>query len=314
MIATGSSWAADGFSVYAALGGAVATAHVVTPERVLDGLPDGDVRGARLRGVPGRRGVRGAGAGAGPAGHVPLAVRRRRAAARRDARGVRRCARGSPRPAWRRRRCRRRRGARRRARSCSSRSAAPTTRCTTRSIEDPGRRRGRLPRRRLRRARILADAIFDGHRLAREIDRPDDVALPGARRRIGRRRGRTQAATRDARPLPDIAPAGSAPRRPASLTSRSRRSGTPARWTRDETRDLARSVRATRTLTLPRAPRPARASAASARPAPAATARLPPSTGHRGAGHERRVVGQQERDGGGDLGRLRAALHHLQRR
>ena len=42
VIATGSSWAADGFSVHAALGGA-GDARVVTPERVLGGLPDGDV-------------------------------------------------------------------------------------------------------------------------------------------------------------------------------------------------------------------------------------------------------------------------------
>ena len=33
--------------------------------------------------------------------------------------------------------------------------------------------------------RILADAIFDGHRLAREIDQPDPaVALPWLRERV----------------------------------------------------------------------------------------------------------------------------------
>jgi dimethylamine/trimethylamine dehydrogenase len=42
VIATGSSWAADGFSVFGELH-AAGDPRVVTPEQVLDGLPDGDV-------------------------------------------------------------------------------------------------------------------------------------------------------------------------------------------------------------------------------------------------------------------------------
>ena len=45
---------------------------------------------------------------------------------------------------------------------------------------------------------------------------------------------------------------------------------------------------------------------------PGRPARQPPSTGIRRAGHERRVVGEQERDRGGDLRRLAEPLHHLQ--
>ena len=43
VVATGSTWAADGFNVYA--GGPIAAddPRTVTPEHVLDGLPDGDV-------------------------------------------------------------------------------------------------------------------------------------------------------------------------------------------------------------------------------------------------------------------------------
>ena len=43
VVATGSSWAVDGFSVYAGGPIAVDDPRTVTPEQVLDGLPDGDV-------------------------------------------------------------------------------------------------------------------------------------------------------------------------------------------------------------------------------------------------------------------------------
>ena len=47
-----------------------------------------------------------------------------------------------------------------------------------------GRHRGRLPDRRLRGAQLIADAIFDGHRLAREIDSENPaVPLPFVRER-----------------------------------------------------------------------------------------------------------------------------------
>ena len=133
------------------LGGA-GDARVVTPERVLDGLPDGDVAVIDCEGYLVGAGLRRAGAAAAAAGS--RTTRRSTGSGRCSTRRSRRacCGRSWPRPGWSRRRCRRAWRSSTRARSCWSRSARSDDALYHALTEDPGRRRGRLPGRRLRRA------------------------------------------------------------------------------------------------------------------------------------------------------------------
>ena len=185
VVATGSTWAADGFNVYA--GGPIAgrrSAHRDARARARRAARRRR-GGARLRGLPGRRRLRRAGAAARPQGDVPLAVHRRRPAARRDAGGDGAAAAagggrtpdgaaaGEP-------------GGARRGRDRAGHAAPLRRRAVPRAGRRiPGDVEGVYRVGDCVAPRILADAIFDGHRLAREIDQPDPaVALPWLRERV----------------------------------------------------------------------------------------------------------------------------------
>ncbi len=184
VIATGSTWAADGFNVYAGGPIAVDDPRTVTPEQVLDGLPDGDVAvldcegylvGVGCAELALQRGRR-------VTYHSPFdrvaplldetleapALRPRLAAA-----GLQM----APLPA-----------------SLADVDAGAIVLVTQRRsddalyhalVDDPGDVEGVYRVGDCVAPRILADAIFDAHRLAREIDSPDPaVALPWLRERV----------------------------------------------------------------------------------------------------------------------------------